>query len=121
MGATDLLPHAHEHPSAKRVAVDAGGLLRVFLALSLLELAAELLARELAEAGAGLVVGADRLLVGVLRVGGDLLGDRANLGDDPLVVLRVVQELVDPRLATRRTAGRSLSKSSWPSTRPTWM
>jgi ZIP family zinc transporter len=31
MGATDLLPHAHEHPSAKRVAVTAAGFLGVFL------------------------------------------------------------------------------------------
>lgn len=31
MGATDLLPHAHEHPSAKRVAVTAAGFLAVFL------------------------------------------------------------------------------------------
>ena len=28
MGATDLLPHAHEHPSAKRVAVTAAGFSR---------------------------------------------------------------------------------------------
>jgi ZIP family zinc transporter len=31
MGATDLLPHAHEHPSAKRVAVTAGGFLAILL------------------------------------------------------------------------------------------
>jgi ZIP family zinc transporter len=31
MGATDLLPHAHEHPSAKRVAVTAAGFVGVFL------------------------------------------------------------------------------------------
>jgi len=31
MGATDLLPHAHEHPSAKRVAVTAAGFVAVFL------------------------------------------------------------------------------------------
>ena len=35
MGAGDLLPHAHEHPSAKRVAVTLAGFLGV-LALSLL-------------------------------------------------------------------------------------
>jgi ZIP family zinc transporter len=35
MGATDLLPHAHEHPSAKRVAVTAGGF-GAILAASLL-------------------------------------------------------------------------------------
>jgi ZIP family zinc transporter len=31
MGATDLLPHAHEHPSAKRVAVTAAGFAAVLL------------------------------------------------------------------------------------------
>lgn len=31
LGATDLLPHAHEHPSPKRVAVTAAGFLAVFL------------------------------------------------------------------------------------------
>ena len=35
MGATDLLPHAHEHPSARRVAVTLAGFTGVFL-LSLL-------------------------------------------------------------------------------------
>ncbi len=36
MGAGDLLPHAHEHPSAKRVAVTLAGFLGIF-ALSLLD------------------------------------------------------------------------------------
>jgi zinc transporter ZupT len=36
MGAGDLLPHAHEHPSAKRVAVTLAGFLGI-LALSLLD------------------------------------------------------------------------------------
>jgi ZIP family zinc transporter len=31
MGATDLLPHAHEHPSRARVALTAGGFVVVFL------------------------------------------------------------------------------------------
>lgn len=31
MGATDLLPHAHEHPSTKRVAVTAAGFVAVLL------------------------------------------------------------------------------------------
>ena len=31
MGATDLLPHAHEHPSAKRVALTAAGFAGVFV------------------------------------------------------------------------------------------
>jgi zinc transporter ZupT len=31
MGATDLLPHAHEHPSPKRVAVTAAGFAIIFL------------------------------------------------------------------------------------------
>lgn len=35
MGATDLLPHAHEHPSAKRVALTAAGFAGI-LALSLI-------------------------------------------------------------------------------------
>jgi hypothetical protein len=35
MGATDLLPHAHEHPSAKRVALTVAGFVAV-LAISLL-------------------------------------------------------------------------------------
>jgi ZIP family zinc transporter len=35
MGATDLLPHAHEHPSAKRVALTVAGFLAI-LAISLL-------------------------------------------------------------------------------------
>jgi zinc transporter ZupT len=35
MGATDLLPHAHEHPSAKRVALTVGGFAGI-LAVSLL-------------------------------------------------------------------------------------
>jgi zinc transporter ZupT len=30
MGATDLLPHAHEHPSAKRVAVTLAGFVGIF-------------------------------------------------------------------------------------------
>jgi zinc transporter, ZIP family len=32
MGATDLLPHAHEHPSAKRVALTLVGFVAIFLA-----------------------------------------------------------------------------------------
>jgi zinc transporter ZupT len=35
MGATDLLPHAHAHPSRRRVAVTLAGFIGVFL-LSLL-------------------------------------------------------------------------------------
>jgi hypothetical protein len=31
MGATDLLPEAHEHPSAKRVALTAAGFVVTFL------------------------------------------------------------------------------------------
>lgn len=31
MGASDLLPHAHEHPSAKRVAVTTAGFVGIFL------------------------------------------------------------------------------------------
>ncbi|MGH3131962.1 MAG: permease, partial [Gaiellaceae bacterium] len=31
MGATDLLPHAHEHPSAKRVALTVAGFGGIFL------------------------------------------------------------------------------------------
>lgn len=31
MGATDLLPHAHEHPSAKRIAVTVAGFLGILL------------------------------------------------------------------------------------------
>jgi ZIP family zinc transporter len=30
MGATDLLPHAHEHPSAKRVALTVAGFAAIF-------------------------------------------------------------------------------------------
>ena len=32
MGATDLLPHAHEHPSAKRVALTVVGFVAILLA-----------------------------------------------------------------------------------------
>ena len=31
MGATDLLPEAHEHPSAKRVLLTAGGFIATFI------------------------------------------------------------------------------------------
>ena len=31
MGATDLLPHAHEHPSVKRVALTLAGFAAIFL------------------------------------------------------------------------------------------
>ena len=60
----------------------------------------ELLLRELAEALACLVVRADRLVVRVARVGGDLLGDRAHLGDDRVV-----------RASGRAAAPRSMSRS----------
>ena len=35
MGATDLLPHAHEHPSARRVAVTVAGFVGIFVASQL--------------------------------------------------------------------------------------
>ena len=31
MGATDLLPHAHEHPSLKRVGLTVAGFAAIFL------------------------------------------------------------------------------------------
>src|SRR5438132_896418 len=61
-------------------------------------LGAQMLLRELAEAVARAFVRAERILVGVLRVGRDLLGDRTYLACQLVVVGRVAQELLDPRL-----------------------
>src|SRR2546421_5954679 len=54
--------------------------------------------RELAEALAGLGVRPDRLLLGVRRVGGDLLCDSPDLLRERVPVPRVVQQGVHPGL-----------------------
>src|SRR5581483_3301530 len=61
-------------------------------------LSAETLFGEGAEALAGGVVGAERLLVGVFRVGRDLLGHLPHLCRQGLVMLRVLEQCVDPAL-----------------------
>src|SRR5205085_3581386 len=58
------------------------------------------LAGEGEEALAGLVVRPERLVVGVLRVGCDLLGDRADLAGQRRVVLGALEQGVDPALRT---------------------
>src|SRR5205823_9099053 len=60
----------------------------------------ELLARERLESLTGRVVGAERLLVGVLRIRGDLLGDRTDFRRKSLAVVRLTQQRVDPGLRT---------------------
>src|SRR4051794_26468917 len=59
---------------------------------------AELLARELAEALTGELVRPERLVVGVARVGRDLLGHRPHLLTDARVVRRVAEQRLNPRL-----------------------
>ena len=101
MGATDLLPEAHEHPSWKRVALTATGFVATFLiawiASRALGVGRQPLLRELEEAGALGVVRAKRRVIGVSGVVGDLLGDRAHLVHDLLAMLRVEQQLLRPR------------------------
>src|SRR5581483_4898137 len=58
----------------------------------------EPLARELPEPLARGVVRAERLLVGVLRVGRDLLRDGADLRSERLGMLRVAEKRLDPAL-----------------------
>src|SRR5579863_6756566 len=57
-----------------------------------------MLARKGEEPVAGALVRRDRLVVCVLRVGGDLLRDRSHLLLDRRAVLRIAQESVDPAL-----------------------
>ncbi len=52
----------------------------------------ELLARELSEAVPGMFVRTERLVVGVLRVGGDLLRDGPHFAVESVVVLRVTEQ-----------------------------
>src|SRR5437588_6303817 len=59
-------------------------------------LAGELPAGELTEALTSLVVGPERLVVRVLRIGRDLLRDGENLTVQRFVVLWVAQQRVDP-------------------------
>ena len=56
------------------------------------------LAGELAEAGAGVLVRPERLVVAVTRIGRDLLGDGPNLGGDDAPVGRVAEQQLDPRV-----------------------
>jgi hypothetical protein len=63
-----------------------------------------LFARELAEAGARVVVRADRLAVRIARVGGDLLRHRPELRDDRCPVPLLAEERLDPGL--RAVVGR---------------
>src|SRR5439155_17078038 len=60
--------------------------------------APEFLLRELPEPLARFVVRAERLVVRVLRIGGDLLCEGAHLSHERVVVRRVLQQRVDPRL-----------------------
>jgi hypothetical protein len=62
------------------------------------ELLAELLLGKLAEARAGVVVRAHRLIAGVPRVGGHFLGHLAQLVDDRLLVPVLAEQRLDPRL-----------------------
>ena len=57
-----------------------------------------MLPREGAEAVARALVRRDGLVVGVLRVGGDLLGDRAHLALDRGAVGGIAEQRVDPAL-----------------------
>src|SRR5918996_1512150 len=63
-----------------------------------LAVAGKPLAGEGAEALARVFVGAEPLLVGVLRVGGDLFRDGTHFAVERVVVLRVTQKRLDPRL-----------------------
>src|SRR5207248_6525497 len=58
----------------------------------------EPVAREGPEALPGLVVRPERLVAGVLRIGGDLLGHRPDLPGEGGVMLGVPQERLDPAL-----------------------
>src|SRR5438270_231935 len=59
-----------------------------------------MLARERAETRARLLVGPKGALVVVLRIGRDLLGDRAHLGGERGAVLRVAHQGLDPALGS---------------------
>ena len=123
IGATDLLPEAHAHPSWRRIALTVlgvaatGGIVFLARATGLLARSPSCVARERAEALAGGVVRAERLVVGVLRVGRDLLGHRSHLAGERVVVGRVPSS-ASTQLSEPSYAGTSLSKSSWPSSRP---
>ena len=59
-----------------------------------------MLARERAEAIARTLVGRERLVVRVPRVGGDLLGDHPDLALDRRAVGRLAEQRLDPALRT---------------------
>src|SRR3954464_3182359 len=60
--------------------------------------AGELLTRKFPETVTRALVRAERLLVGVPGIGGDLLRDRLDLSAQGIVVLRVTQQGLDPRV-----------------------
>src|SRR5262249_62201841 len=78
------------------VGLDASGRQKTVRGKALL--ACKLLARELAEALSGSVVRAERLVVRVLRVGRDLFCDGAHFPMQRLVVPRIAEQRLDPRL-----------------------
>ena len=99
MGATDLLPHAHEHPSVKRVALTLAGFARDLPRQPDRPVGRRLgvePAGELAEAVAGGLIRPELLVLAVARIGGDLLGDGANLPRDRLAVLRRPEQELHP-------------------------
>src|SRR5205085_1659312 len=59
---------------------------------------AQLLAREVAEAGASIVVRPERFVFGVAWIGGELLRYRAQLPNDGGLVAVLAEERLDPRL-----------------------
>src|SRR3954470_3242302 len=73
-------------------------------------LACKLLASELLETLAGVLVRAERLIVRVLRIGRDLLGDGADLSLQRLVVLGSPKQRFDPGLVG--AVGRALCSNS---------
>ena len=100
MGATDLLPQAHEHPSGRRVALTALGFVATFLVARAadLDVSRQVALGELAEALALGVVRAESRLVRVGRVGRDLLGDRAHLGHGLRAHSGILEQLLRPAL-----------------------
>ena len=76
--------------------------------------------REGAEAVAGGIVGRERSVIGVLRVGDDLLGDRPHLRS---IAARSAgsRRRASTQFSEPSQSGRSWSKSSWPSRSPVRM